>query len=505
MRDRTSQVGIQVSIRAASRTAAPEDETPFRIAVLGDFSGRAQRGVIDPAGALLDRGPVRVDRDNLGEVLARLAPRLILPSEPRIEVGFESLEDFHPDSLFGRLPIFDRLRTARGRLSDPATAADALRELTGRREAEVPTEAEPPRAAPDDLLDQIVSRSEGPGAEDVAASSSELDALVRRIASPYVEPDEDPRAPHVLEGIEAASSSLLRALLHHPHFQALEASWRALDFLTRRIETDSALQIHLFDISRPELAADGDADSDLASTALYRALVESSVETPGAAPWSLLVGDFAFGPDEDDALLLARLGAIASLAGAPWISAARPALAGLDSFAVAPDPADWRSPPTGGLWEALRRESQARYLGLAAPRFLLRLPYGADSEPCESLAFEEITEPPDHDDYLWGNPAYLCALLLARSFRDQGWSMRPGTHREVRGLPLHLYVSQGDTEAKPCAEATLSERAAERLIECGLIPLLSVKETDSVRLIRLASLAEPPAPLEGRWLSGSQG
>jgi len=53
---------------------APEPETPFRIAILGDYSGRANRGIVDPA--LDNRRILMVDRDNLDEILAKLKVNL---------------------------------------------------------------------------------------------------------------------------------------------------------------------------------------------------------------------------------------------------------------------------------------------------------------------------------------------------------------------------------------------------------------------------------------------
>ena len=53
--------------------------------------------------------------------------------------------------------------------------------------------------------------------------------------------------------------------------------------------------------------------------------------------------------------------------------------------------------------------------------------------------------------------------------------------------------------AKPCAEALLTERAAVRLLESGLMPLLSFKDRDTARLARFQSAADPPTPLAGRW------
>ena len=67
--------------------------------------------------------------------------------------------------------------------------------------------------------------------------------------------------------------------------------------------------------------------------------------------------------------------------------------------------------------------------------------------------------------------------------------MHPGTVTEIDRLPLHVYANDGETESKPCAEILLSEDAAERLLEEGLIPLISFKDRDLARVARFQSIA----------------
>ena len=80
-----------------------------------------------------------------------------------------------------------------------------------------------------------------------------------------------------------------------------------------------------------------------------------------------------------------------------------------------------------------------------------------------------------------------------------GWEMRPGMRSEIDGLPLHVYEEDGGSELKPCAEALMTQDAAERILENGLMPLASLKGQDSVRLVRFQSLAKPLRALAGRW------
>ena len=147
----------------------------------------------------------------------------------------------------------------------------------------------------------------------------------------------------------------------------------------------------------------------------------------------------------------------------------------------------------------LRHLPEAGAVGLALPRFLLRLPYGEKTSSLESFDFEELEVEGEHEDYLWGNPAFVLALLLGQSFERSGWQMRPGSVPDLTGLPLHIYGSAGGTEAKPCAEVLLTDSALERILEAGLIPLISFKGRDSVRVARFQSIAEPARPLTGPW------
>jgi type VI secretion system protein ImpC len=106
---------------------------------------------------------------------------------------------------------------------------------------------------------------------------------------------------------------------------------------------------------------------------------------------------------------------------------------------------------------------------------------------------------PEHEGYLWGNPALACLCLLGEGFSEYGWQFRPDQYHEIDGLPLHLYKQEGESVLKPCAEALLTERAAQAIMEKGLMVLASLKDSDRVRLLRFQSLADPPASLEGRW------
>ena len=90
------------------RIAKPELDDPFSILVLGDFSGRASRGV---TAALEGRTPIAVDCDNVDDAMKRLQVKIRIPVEARnLDLEFQCLDEFHPDHLFESLDIFEDLR-----------------------------------------------------------------------------------------------------------------------------------------------------------------------------------------------------------------------------------------------------------------------------------------------------------------------------------------------------------------------------------------------------------
>ena len=89
------------------------NDAPFRIAILGDFSGRTSRGIVETGRGLAQRSPILIDRDNFDEVMEKLDAEIHLPVAG--SVRFKELDDFHPDQLQARLPMFSNLRESRQR------------------------------------------------------------------------------------------------------------------------------------------------------------------------------------------------------------------------------------------------------------------------------------------------------------------------------------------------------------------------------------------------------
>ena len=489
---------VRVHLKAGSEPAVESrnerrrEGVPFRILVMGDFSGHVRRG---PARDLADRHIHALDVDTFETVFARLSPRITLEPATRIgELEFRSLDDFHPDVLFARLVHFRDLKGLRERLLDPATFEDAAAALSRGAFRDVGPEDD--RALFDRLLGERPDLSP-PGSPEAPAAR-----LIAHLVKPYIERGTDPaRQRLLLATVDDAIAERVRAILHDPGFRHLESLWRGVHWLVSRLKTDEDLAIGLLDASRAELAADMErARDDPDASALGRLLVECDASTPDEQAWSVLVGTYSFAAQARDLELLAALGRLASHAGAPFLAAADPAVLGCRNLEETPDPASWdRDPEAEAAWRAFRHLPVARWIGLVLPRFLLRLPYGARTDPVEAFAFEELPGAAGPEGLLWGNPALACALLLGQAFRDRGWEMEPGDVLDLDDLPAYTRTGDDGRTLLPCAEILLSDRAAEAILARGLMPLLSYRNRNAARLLRFQSVADPPAALAGPW------
>jgi type VI secretion system protein ImpC len=475
-----------------------DDEEPFRILVLGDLSGRtnAQR-----MPAFAQRVPIAVDVDNLDKVFARLAPRLELTVDGvPLAIDFAAIEDFHPDRLFARLAPFVALRKLRAELNDPATFHRAAQAMGARPPADASSIA---ANAPENAADIERLLGKKPAAAPAAAETGgfDVDHWLRTVIAPHVVPD-GAQVRQLVGAVDAALAQQMRGVLHHPAFQALEAAWRGIDRMVRELETGDSLQVFLMDASREDLARDfAGAAEDFTQCKVYRVLCGPDTEPPDGHRWSLLVGDYAFGAGLDDVRLLAVLGTIAAHAGAPLLAGARLDLLGCTSVGQLPDPKSWQPPDAQAQarWGALRKSAAAPFIGLALPRILARLPYGAGTDPIDSFAFEEMPESREHERYLWGNPAFTLALLAAQAFAEGGWNMQLEGQVDAMDLPAHIHHKDGEATQQPCAEVLASESAGEAILARGIMPFLSYRNRDAARLLRWQSLADPAQALQGAW------
>jgi type VI secretion system protein ImpC len=486
------------------------EEPPFHLLILGNWSGDGAR--TDLSG----RRPLVVDRDNFDEMMRKLNVSLELDwkgdEQETLSLSFAEIDDFHPDNLFRQLPVFAELRDLRRQLLNPDTferAAGTVRSwfnsapVAASGEQQVVETHDAPIPA-DNLLDAILSGGSGGSApiKSKRADDSELGRLISHVVSPYLIKVDEAEQSKLVAALDQTTGDLMRSILHHPKFQELESAWRGLYFLVRRVETDVDLKLFILDGAQSEIADNLKSVNSLTESVLYRWMIRETLETPGGKPWAVICGNYSFSFNVDDVSTLMRLAKLSEAADAPFISYIEPAMFGYDSFSEVSDAGRFKTtedPKILKLWSTLREQSESKYLGLSPMRFLSRTPYGRATEPTEVFAFEEISSVPAPHELVWSNPCFLIGSLLANSYRKYGWDLENSIERDVDGLPMYLFKADGENKVYPCAEIVLTESNSDLILEQGLMPLISFRDSDRVRLARLQSVATPLSKLGGKW------
>jgi type VI secretion system protein ImpC len=457
-RDDRFEFHIGGDTRAQDHDAREVESDTVRVAVIGNFSGRAE--------SMRHPRVWPVDLDNFDTVIAASRPRLrlVLDSDlPVVDATFSSLDDFHPDGLSTRLAIFETLRALRDAPPSPAPAASSP--SVDRIAADELTAAKAPTGS---FLDMIIDADPATPIEVVrqAAPKDELSDFVARSVKKHARTDRPAQAAEHSAKVDALMATMMRVILHHPEFQALESLWRGVAFLLRRLETDGRLRLFLVD------AAPDQIDAALTATA--------------DRGWSVVVVDRRFGAD--DVAAIERLAHIAAQSGVAVIAGAAPAFIGVSTLVGHDDVEDWPSDAPAG-WDELRQSSAAENVSLVLPRVLLRLPYGRGGEECETFRFEEVDVGiGDHESYLWGNGAFAVAAIALAPVPDGD---APATHGTLDNMPLRMTSEDGLPVLLPCAEVLLGEREMANLLDRGLTPLASMRDGDMVRAPRVQAIARP--------------
>ncbi len=285
--------------------------------------------------------------------------------------------------------------------------------------------------------------------------------------------------------IDRLLSAQLNEVLHHPAFQALEASWRGLHYLVSNSETGTSLKIRVMPASKEEVLDDLEKAVEFDQSAIFKQVYEEEYGTFGGHPYSCLIGDYEFGRHPQDIAFLRKISQVAAAAHAPFIAAASPMLFDLDSFTQLGNPRDlaktFESAELAG-WRSFREAEDSRYVALTLPHVLLRLPYGPDTKPVDGFNFVEDVDGRDHSRYLWGNAAYALGARITDAVAQYGW---PAAIRgvegggKVEGLPTHTFrTDEGDVALKCPTEIAITDRREKELSDLGFIALCHCKGTD---------------------------
>jgi len=300
--------------------------------------------------------------------------------------------------------------------------------------------------------------------------------------------------------IDRKLTEQVNLILHNEAFQKLESAWRGLHYLVNNSETDDMLKIKVMNISKQEL---GNTLKKYKGTRwdtspIFKKIYGAEYDRLGGEPYGCLVGDYYFDHSPPDVELLGEIAKISAAAHAPFISAAAPSVMQMDSWAELTDPADLSKKfrdADYASWRSLRESEDSRYIGLAMPRFLARLPYGAKTDPVEAFDFEEDAKGADASKYVWANSAYAMAANINQAFKFYGWCSRirgVESGGAVEGLPVHTFATDdGGVDMKCPTEIGIGDRREAELAKLGFMPLIHRKNSDLAAFIGAQSLQKP--------------
>ncbi|MEM6619178.1 MAG: type VI secretion system contractile sheath large subunit, partial [Pseudomonadota bacterium] len=208
----------------------------MRVAILGDFSGRANKGTLAGGADLAARKPIKFDIDTVEDVIERFATTLALPlgrDGSAIEVELEDVDGLHPDELFDNVELFAELKSLRTQVSRGTNLEAVTRQLKvwgaefGDFQLSSKARAKGAKANANLAVSDFAQLIGGDPAS--APEPTAVEAMIGRIVAPFVQEAPSDGQAELLAAVDKALTAAMSSILHHPDFQAVEANWRTLD------------------------------------------------------------------------------------------------------------------------------------------------------------------------------------------------------------------------------------------------------------------------------------
>ncbi|MGO9108458.1 MAG: type VI secretion system contractile sheath large subunit [Thermoguttaceae bacterium] len=308
--------------------------------------------------------------------------------------------------------------------------------------------------------------------------------------------------------LDAVLSAQVNAILHHPQFQQLEASWRGLHFLVEQADMAEGLKVRVLNATWKELVRDLDRAIEFDQSQLFRKVYSDEFGTPGGEPFGILLGDYEIWPRPsaahpvNDIEALQKIAGVAAAAFAPFLAGVHPSMFGLDHFSELEQPLNLArafDQMEYFHWNTLRKEEDVRFIGLTMPRVLMRLPYEDDGSRADGFRFREDVTGPDRSRYLWGTAVYAFGAVVLQAFTQSGWladirGVKPGATGGgvVSGLPVHCFTTDKHGVAPKCStDVMITDYQEQELGELGFVPLCHCPGTELAVFYTNQSIQKP--------------
>ncbi len=294
--------------------------------------------------------------------------------------------------------------------------------------------------------------------------------------------------------IDEAIEAQMNEILHNEKFQKIEAAWRGLEDLVNNTNFQADITIDILDVDKEELAEDFEKNSSsIFSSALFDKMYIKEYDQFGGKPYGVMLGLYDFSSTRADITWLERMGKVANASHCPFIASASPKFFDCETVEQLESLKDLDgvlSHPRYSKWHELREKEEAAYIGLTLPRYVVRLPWDPDKNPCDVLNFKEDAEG-DSKKYLWGNAAYLMGRNLVKAFELSGWcqSIRgPKGGGLVTGLPVDSFTMRGQQMIQAPVEIAIPDYREYEFARNGFIPLVYRKGTGEATFFSTQSI-----------------
>jgi len=297
--------------------------------------------------------------------------------------------------------------------------------------------------------------------------------------------------------IDQKISAQLDEIFHNEALKNLESAWLSLLFVVNHTDFRKNVKIEFLNAAKLDLEEDFEDSPEIIQSGLYKHVYMDEYDTPGGEPYATLISNFEFSSSPSDIAFLTELSHVAASAHCPFIGAVGPRFFGKETVHDLPrieDLENYMDRAEYIKWRSFRNSEDARYVGLTLPRFLLRLPYGENTNPVREFNYREEVTGKEHSKYLWGNASFAFAANMVRSFIDNGWCVQirgPEAGGKVEHLPIHTFDVGKGSEIKIPTEILIPETREFEFANQGFIPLSFYKNRDYACFFSAASTQKP--------------
>jgi type VI secretion system ImpB/VipA family protein len=479
---------MEVELRLGSdRRGLPRDpDARQRVLIIGAFAGASQAA----SRPLLERSLLEVDAFDIDSAMTAMRIAIDVPGDTAEQaLEFDSLDDFHPDSLCEALPRLNSIVATRRALMGAGSASEdaalTARELIGDSLTDSATSTPPGSAPPeaeadDDMMTRLLGkpRTSSPAQDSVAART--VQRLAAQAAGPSGDVDHATRT-QLAGGLDALATAMLRDVLHCTSFQRTESAWRSVRWIADHLDADVDCELAVFDLDIADIVSFCESEPGNDAALVSHVTRQWRQHLMDASP-DLIVSLLPASADPDALHALMWTMDLARELNAPLLAGADCALAGIreparaNPFVDASDVGHEDAEP----WSRLRSNSGADMTAVGLPHFLLRQPYGPKSDPIDSFAFDELDTNPGDEMFLWGSASVAMAVVWLQT--------RAGEPPALNDMPIVIYDDGGGQAIMPPTRLFLSDSAATALANRGFTALRAARNSTTVSIPRIVTV-----------------